>query len=162
MARVDALSITPSLLDRLLDDTPSVSQEPAGNRFQNISQLKGSVARDLEAMLNTRQETLEELPPEFTELNQALLAYGLPDFTSLNLRDRRDRNRILRVLERAISAFEPRLKNVRVVLENPRENDRALRFRVEAVLQVKPAAEPVSFDAVLRLNTQEYVVQGRA
>jgi type VI secretion system protein ImpF len=138
MARAEELSITPSLLDRLLDDTPNVSQEPAGNRFQNVSQLRGSVARDLEALLNTRQEILEELPTEFTELNQALLAYGL---------------------ERAISTFEPRLKNVRVVIENPR--DRTLRFRVEAVLQVKPASEPVSFDAVLRLNTQEYVVQGR-
>jgi type VI secretion system protein ImpF len=160
MARAEELSITPSLLDRLLDDTPSVPQEPAGNRFHNVSQLKGSVARDLEALLNTRQEILEELPSEFIELHQALLTYGLPDFTSLNLLSQNDRNRIRRALERAISAFEPRLKNVRVVIENPR--DRVLRFRVEAVLQVKPASEPVSFDAVLRLNTQEYVVQGRA
>lgn len=160
MARADELSITPSLVDRLLDDVPGTSQEPPGNRFHNISQLKGAVARDLEALLNTRQEILEELPPEFKELHHALPVYGLPDFTSMNLLSQNDRNRIRRALERAISAFEPRLKNVRVVIENPR--DRTLRFRVEAVLQVKPASEPVSFDAVLRLNTQEYVVQGRA
>ena len=39
-------------------------------------------------------------------------------------------------------------------------NDRALRFRIEALLRVEPAPEPVTFDAVLQLNTQKYVVQG--
>jgi len=127
-----------------------------------VSQLKRSVARDLEALLNTRQEILAELPPEFAELNRALVTYGLPDFTSLNLLHQRDRNRIRWALEQAIALFEPRLKQTRVVLEDQRQNDRALRFRVEAVLHVEPASEPVTFDAVLRLNTQEYVVQGQS
>ena len=48
--------------------TPEVSREPLPNRFQNLSQFKKAVARDLEALLNTRQEMLEELPPEFTEV----------------------------------------------------------------------------------------------
>jgi type VI secretion system protein ImpF len=50
---------------------------------------------------------------------------------------------------------------VRVILEPPREKDRTLRFRIEALLRIEPAVEPVTFDAVLRLNTQEYVVQGK-
>ena len=56
----------PSILDRLLDDEPQELWEPLPNRFQNLSQLKKAVARDLEALLNTRQEILEELPSEFT------------------------------------------------------------------------------------------------
>jgi predicted component of type VI protein secretion system len=36
-----------------------------------------------------------------------------------------------------------------------------LRFRVEAVLPLRPAPEPVVFDAVLQLNTQEYEVRGQ-
>ncbi|HXG17833.1 MAG TPA: type VI secretion system baseplate subunit TssE [Methylomirabilota bacterium] len=162
MARADEISIVPSILDRLLDDEPDAPYEPLPRRFQNVSQLKRSVARDLEALLNTRQEILAALPPEFTELNRALVTYGLPDFTSLNLLHQRDRNRIRWALEQAIALFEPRLKQTRVVLEDQRQNDRALRFRVEAVLHVEPASEPVTFDAVLRLNTQEYVVQGQS
>ena len=77
--------IVPSILDRLLDDEPEVSREPLPNRFQNLSQLKKAVARDLEALLNTRQEILEELPPEFTEVSRSLITYGLPDFSSLSL-----------------------------------------------------------------------------
>lgn len=160
MAKAEEIVIVPSLLDRLLDEEPGVSQEPAPRRYQNVAQLKKAVARDLEDLLNTRREALVNLPDEFTELNQALLMYGLPDFTSLNLLSHHDRNRIRRVLENAIATFEPRLRHVKVVLEEPRPNDRALRFRVEALLHVEPASEPVRFDAVLRLNTQEYVVQG--
>jgi type VI secretion system protein ImpF len=72
-----------------------------------------------------------------------------------------DRNRIRRALEQAIATFEPRLDRVSVTLELPREHDRALRFHIEAMLRVEPAPEPVSFDAVLQLTTQKYVVQGQ-
>lgn len=159
MARTDEIAVVPSLLDRLIDDKPDISVEPVARRLQNVQELKASVARDLEELLNTRRETLTELPVEFTELSQALVQYGLPDFTSFNLLSHHDRTRVRRVLEYAIATFEPRLRQARVVLEEPRHNDRALRFRVEAILHVEPASEPVRFDAVLRLNTQEYVVQ---
>ena len=162
MARTDELVVVPSLLDRLLDDEPNVTQEPASQHVQNISQLKRSVARDLEELLNTRREALHDLSVDFTEVNRSLVMYGLPDFTSLNLLGVTDRNRIRRTLEQAIAVFEPRLRHVRVILEEPRQNDRAMRFRVEALLHVEPASEPVRFDAVLRLNTQEYVVQGNS
>jgi len=155
------LRIVPSILDRLLDDEPEVLRESLPNRFQNVFQLKKAVARDLEALLNTRQELLEEVPSEFTEVGRSLVTYGLPDFSSFSLLNINDRNRIRRALEQAIATFEPRFERVRVNLEPPREQDRTLRFRIEALLRIEPASEPVTFDAVLRLNTQEYMVQGQ-
>ncbi|MBI4523610.1 MAG: type VI secretion system baseplate subunit TssE [Deltaproteobacteria bacterium] len=153
-------NILPSLLDRLLDDEPGLSKEPADRRFQNLRELESAVARDVEALLNTRQESLEELP-EFTEISRSLINYGLPDFTSFSLLNQDDRSRIRRAVEQAIAAFEPRLERVRVSLETPRENDRGLRFRIEALLKVDPAPEPVSFDALLQLHNQQYVVKGQ-
>jgi type VI secretion system protein ImpF len=154
-------SIVPSILDRLMDDEPEVSREPLPNRFQNLSQLKKAVARDLEALLNTRQEILEEVSPEFIEVSRSLVTYGLPDFSSSSVLNTNDRNRIRRALEQAVATFEPRFERVRVHLEAPRDQDRTIRFRIEALLRVEPAPEPVTFDAVLRLNTQQYVVQGQ-
>jgi len=154
-------NLLPSVLDRLLDDCPDVAAEPVASRAQNLRALKKSVARDLEALLNTRQEALEPLPEEFTELGRSILTYGLPDFTSFNLAATDDRMRVRRCLEDAITNFEPRLRRVRVSIEPPREHDRALRFRVDALLRTDPSPEPVMFDMVLQLNTQEYVVQGR-
>jgi type VI secretion system protein ImpF len=161
MSRVDnELSILPSVLDRLLDDEPGTSREPIPNRFQNLRELKKAVTRDLEDLLNTRQELLEELPSEFAEVSRSLVSYGLPDFTSFSLLSKHDRNRIRRALEQAIANFEPRLARVNVTLEPPREHDRAVRFHIEALLRLEPAPELVTFDAVLQLTTQRYVVQG--
>lgn len=162
MQRVDQrTSLQPSILDRLLDDAPDVSREPLPDRFQNLRQLKRAVTRDLEALLNTRQEVWEELPSEFTELHRSLLVYGLPDFTPLSLLNPHDSNRIRRAVEQAIALFEPRLNRVRVTLQAPREHEPALRFHIEAFLRVEPAPEPVNFDAVLQLHTKEYVVRGQ-
>jgi type VI secretion system protein ImpF len=153
------INLVPSVLDRLVDDQPGVGREPVTDRFQDLAGLKRAVARDLEALLNTRQETLEELPPEFEEVNHSILTYGLPDFTSMSLRSDRDRNHMRRAVEQAITLFEPRLTRVRVTAEPPREHDQALRFRIEALLRVEPAPEPVTFDARLQIDIQAYVVR---
>jgi type VI secretion system protein ImpF len=153
------IRLLPSILDRLIDEQPSESREPAAYRQQTVRDLERAVARDLEAMLNTRQEVSEDLPSEYQELQRSLLAYGLPDFTSCSLSIEEDRKRVLRSVERTIAKFEPRLQRVRVQLETPRNHDRGLRFRIDALLRVDPSPEPVTFDAVLQLSTQQYVVQ---
>jgi len=151
-----------SILDRLVDENPTASRDLPGNRLQSMRDLERAVARDLEAMLNTRRETLEDLPPEYHELNQSLLVYGLPDFTIMTMLEQQDRNRIRRAVEQTIATFEPRLERVRVSLEFAGEQERGVRFRIDALLKVEPASEPVTFDAVLQLNTQEYQVRGQS
>jgi type VI secretion system protein ImpF len=162
MARGDRdPSIVPSLLDRLLDDQPDQAREVLPYRVDDLRGLKRSVARDLEAMLNTRQEALEELPADLPEVRRSLLMYGLPDFTAYSLLGTRDRTRIRRAFEDIVATFEPRLERVRVTLEDSQPNERILRFRVDGWLRVEPAPEPVTFDTLLQLNTRDYVVQGR-
>jgi type VI secretion system protein ImpF len=161
MPRVENIvGLHPSVLDRLLDNEPEAEREPPANGFQNLRQLKHAVRRDLEALLNTRQDIFAELPAEFTEVRRSLLTYGLPDFTACTLLSASDRTRIRRALEQAIAVFEPRLDRVRVVLESPRQHERTLRFRIEALLRAEPSPEHVTFDAMLQLSTQEYTIQG--
>jgi type VI secretion system protein ImpF len=71
----------------------------------------------------------------------------------------RDRDRIRKVLEQAIGLHEPRLTRVKVQLEGQRAYERALRFRVEALMNLGADREKVQFDAVLQLNTQSYQVR---
>jgi type VI secretion system protein ImpF len=159
MPRADnGFDLLPSVLDRLLDDEPGVSHEPPSARFFNLRQLIQAVARDLEALLNTRQEAWEELSPECAEVSHSLRRYGLPDFTALTLTNTENCQRIRRTLEQAITLFEPRLGRVRVTMDTP-QHEQALHFRVEALLRTEPAPIPVAFDATL-LKTQEYTVQG--
>ncbi len=57
-----------------------------------------------------------------------------------------------------LAAHEPRLRQVRVELELHRKTVNALYFSINAVLVVRPAQEPVSFDALLTPTSLQYSV----
>ncbi|MGH9901235.1 MAG: type VI secretion system baseplate subunit TssE, partial [Pyrinomonadaceae bacterium] len=85
MARIDhEVRITLSVLDRLIDYEPEISREAPSSRSKSLHQLKQSLRRDLELLLNTRHT--RELPPGLKELNNSLAAYGLPDYSSANVK----------------------------------------------------------------------------
>ncbi len=109
MARSDAdIAVTPSILDRLIDLDPRSPADPPASRTQSVRQLKASLRRDLEWLLNTRRNP-DEVPETYEELFRSLYNYGLPDVTALSLNSPRDRQRLLRTIEVAIAIFEPRL-----------------------------------------------------
>ncbi len=144
----------PTLFDKLFDDSPMT---PVRWRL-SVDQLKDSVARDLEALLNTRSIFDEALAEVFPETSASLFSYGLGDFASLSLSSVHDRAHICRALERAIAHHEPRLQNVQVMLELDRRSVSALYFSIKALLVVRPAQEPVSFDALLHPTRLQYSV----
>lgn len=154
------LSITQPLLDRLIDNEPSVVVDAPVTRAQSVKMLKAAVRRDLEWLLNTRR-TPDPAPESMVELSQSLFNYGLPDFSTFSVNSPRDRDRLLLELERTVALFEPRLKGVRVsLIEAPAGYARLLRFQIEALLEMDPVAERISFDTVLQLNSGEYQIRG--
>jgi type VI secretion system protein ImpF len=160
MSRNDnEIRITPSVLDRLVDYEPQMSREAVSSRAKSLRQMKASIKRDLEWLLNTRR-TADDISPDLKEVSNSLAAYGLPDFTTANIKSPADQNRLRRALETAISAFEPRLEDVTVTIDPMRDLDRVMRFRIDARLRVEPAPEPVTFDTFLQLGSGQYSVQG--
>ncbi|MFC5742982.1 type VI secretion system baseplate subunit TssE [Dyella tabacisoli] len=139
-----------SLIDRL-----TLSQEHASARG-SLHSLRVEISRDLEDLLNTRSEGARLIPEAFKECRKSSLTYGIPDFSSFSLLSPRDRDRIRRALEQAIALHEPRLTRVRVQLESQGTYERALRFRIDALINLGPEREKVQFDAVLQLSTQSY------
>lgn len=144
----------PSLFDKLFDDLPV----GAARWRLSLEQLKDSVARDLEALLNTRVIIAEEHDKSFPLAVRSVAGFGLSDFAGLSLANVYDRRRICASIESAIAAHEPRLREVRVDLELHRKTVNALYFSINAVLYVKPTQEPVSFDALLQPTSLQYSV----
>ena len=143
----------------MLDDAPDLSHIEAISLFE-LSQFKQALARDLEALLNTRLMSQEELFEAFPLARDSLLSYGIPDLSGISLLNPDDRETLREQLRRSIELHEPRLSRVRVNLDAPRELERPLRFRVDAVLKVHPHRPPVTFDATLQLSSNVYKVQG--
>jgi type VI secretion system protein ImpF len=153
-------TVTQSVLERLIDREPDTASEPPPTRSQSVRQLKSSLRRDLEWLLNTRR-TPEAAGHEFRELEQSLYNYGVPDLTAINRESASDRNRLARTIEQTVSAFEPRLKRIKVrQLEAAAGAQHVLRFEIEGLLDIDPAPELISFDTVLQLSSGEYQVKG--
>lgn len=143
------------LIYRLVSDALS---EDSGRQV-SLADMRNEVSRDLENLLNTRSEGARLIPDTFKECRASSLTYGILDFSAYSLLSPNDRDRIRRSLEQAISLHESRLTRVRIVLEQQRDLDRALRFRIDAILDLGDDNEKVQFDAVLQLNTQTYLVR---
>ncbi|MGB3610443.1 MAG: type VI secretion system baseplate subunit TssE [Cellvibrio sp.] len=141
--------LRPSILDRLLDDEPHIQVEADKNRHQHLRELRNSVKRDLENLLNTRYRMVEP-PEEFAQLELSLLNYGLPDLATVNIADIEKKRNFTRHLEKILRDYEPRFKTVKVNhIDNKDNTDRTLRFRIDATLYADPAPEIVVFDSVL-------------
>src|SRR5450432_4593149 len=104
-------TVEQSLLERLIDLEPRNATEQPATRAQSVRQLKASLRRDLEWLLNTRR-TPEAVGNEFQELEGSLFNYGLPDLTTLNWECTRDRSDLARMIEALLAIFEPRLTRV--------------------------------------------------
>jgi type VI secretion system protein ImpF len=148
MARDTQPGLTPSLLDRFID--PAFQRgEPL--RGFSIAEMADVVRRDLEDLLNTRQSG-HRVPEACVEVRRSLIAFGLPDLTTLNAVTVEQREDIGRTLAQIVERFEPRLKDVQaklVEVEGDKKR-RSIRYRIDARLSVDPAPE-VAFETILEL-----------
>jgi len=159
MRRTDnEIKVTPSLLDRLIDYEPKESRESPKSRSANLRELKLSVRRDLEFLLNSRSFP-DEIPESLEELNKSVALYGLPDFTRSNVKNPSEQIKLTEQLESVIRIFEPRLMDLQITLDPVNDIERSLRFRILAQLKVDPVPEPIAFDTILQMGSGEFEVK---
>lgn len=157
--------LLPSVLDRLIDEDPGNRAEAERSRSQLLRELKASVRRDLENLLNTRICLFpipEPMPDHWEHLRRSLVNYGLPDFGGLAMGAREQRDHLRKRVEAAIRVFETRFKEVRVELTDDRDDprDRTIRFRIDGLLHAEPTPEPVVFDSQLLPTSGDFRVVG--
>lgn len=160
MARIDKTKkLRSSVLDRLLDDDPTVSVENDPGQHQYIRQLRDSLRRDLENLLNARRY-IASVPENLNHAEKSLLNYGLPDLATVNIVDAKKRAEFADKLQKTLMEFEPRFKTVKVSYIEPVDpNDRTLHFRIDGVMYADPQPEVVVFDSVLESVTRTVSVK---
>jgi type VI secretion system protein ImpF len=152
------ISITPSVLDRLIDLDPRSPTEAPRSGLSSIAELKQAVRRDLEWLLNSRRQ-LAEIDERLEEVPRSVALYGLPDFTGLGAKNVNDHDHMVKTIEGVIEIFEPRFRDVEVTLEPVSNVDRQLTFRITANLDIEPTPEPVVFDTQLQFGSGEITVK---
>lgn len=145
-----------TLFDRLF------AEQENGLSGMSIQQLRESVARDLEDLLNSRIAKFDRNMDEFPLVKKSILQFGIIDFIGLSTANPLDRDKICQSIEQSITAHEPRLKQIKVDMLFDGHNMGALCLSIQAYLNIHPLYEPVIFDALLKPTTQQYVISPRA
>jgi type VI secretion system protein ImpF len=151
-------NVQQGLLDRLIDLEPDNRFEAPMTRAESVRQLRLSVKRDLEWLLNSTRMPIE-VPESCGGIENSVIFYGLPDIASVAV-DSSSQLGLQRSLEKAIEMFEPRLARARVTSHGPfRATNQSITFHVEATLLMDPIPERFSFDTVLEISKGAYTVK---
>ncbi len=164
MARIETgQQLLPSLVDRLIDDDPGRPDPSSKSRGQTLRELRESVRRNLEDLLNTRRRCMP-LPAGLDDLQISLVNYGIPDFTGVDLGSSGRREEFRAAVETAIRNFEPRFVTVSVTLRDDTadQSDRMIHFRIDAFMYADPAPELVTFNSALDAASRVVAVTSEA
>ena len=168
----DNQKIRPSILDRLVFEADShgmnslAGASSAASHFDteravqaSLRKLKESVRRDLENLLNTRVP-VQSIAERYESAQFTVLDYGMHDLASVNFSDIDQQAIFVRNMETIIRRYEPRFKQLNVVVANQSASrDRLFRFRIEGTLYADPAPEFVSFDSSLEPDSKTIAVK---
>jgi type VI secretion system protein ImpF len=115
--------------------------------------MRECVLRDLRWLLNARIGSLpsyhREVDDQTDPLHETVLRLGLPDITTLDLKNTRQSEYLRRRIVDTITLFEPRLDFVTVSIEQEGDGRGRTRFHVDARLHVDPEPLKLSFDATV-------------
>ncbi|WP_182084184.1 type VI secretion system baseplate subunit TssE [Aureimonas sp. ME7] len=148
-----------SLLDRLCDADPDQGHDAPQTIGQQMSDLRESLRRDLERLLNTRRPPASP-PAELDDLKDSLVAFGTDGFFVTGLVTDHQRAEFAAAMERRIRLFEPRLSDLSVSTLPPRHpSERSLRLRIEAVYRAQEGMPPIAFETAVDPSTQRFRVE---
>jgi type VI secretion system protein ImpF len=141
--------LIPSVLDRLIDPD---SEGTSWQQGYSPRQMMEAVRRDLEDLFNTHQSSVS-VPEGYREVLNSVVAFGLPDLAFLYHMSKNRGQDLPRVIAEIVTRFEPRLRDVRVIMIDPLHKvEHRARFQIEAGLNVDPSPE-VAFETILELTT---------
>jgi type VI secretion system lysozyme-like protein len=143
------------LFERLVDEDPHTPGEAQPFRIYGVAALRESVGRELSRLLNTR---CPRLGGPVDEADRTILDYGVPTFSHMATGSDNDMHQLGRILEQAIKAYEPRLRNVHVTIDSSKTSKTTASGSIEAMLVVGNVNEPVSFPLVLSPKRSEIIL----
>ena len=148
--------LLPTLFDRLRDDAPHRNTEAPQEYTVTRAQMRKIIQRDLTYLLNTTNREDEIDRARYPQAASSTLNYGVPALAGSYLSGRKWDD-IIRIVQRAIEDFEPRLMPgdlvVRLLDRKPTENEyNVLRFEIRGRVHMNPY--PMAFTAQSSLDLE--------
>lgn len=139
--------IEASLLDKLIDLEPNISNAEEKRTGITVRVLRRAMKRDLENLLNAKVRWMN-WPRYYQELDNSLFNYGLPDFSGVPVGTTDGKLALCAKVKQTILRFEPRIIEVNVEpVEVNDDVDRCLKLRIEALMHADPHPELISLES---------------
>ena len=116
-------------------------------RVQDLSLLLASIQKEIGNLLNTR---LPDAGWEPVSLPQTILDYGLPSFSHLSSGSSSDIQQLCQVIAAKIAAFEPRLQDPVLELQNDPSDVAGMIGTLRGSVRMDNLSQPVCFPVSLR------------
>lgn len=158
MVRTNIPLFTSSIWDRMIAPPPAASAQ-SDTTHLTLDQLKHSIARDLEALLNTRIAIPDGMLAGHPYCVNSIINFGLADFAQRCLTDSVDRKEICDRLQATIARHEPRLSNVRTQLVTEAGAINRLSFVISGQLRDIAAGDRMWFDLMLEPSSLHYSIR---
>lgn len=151
--------LQPCLIDRLSDQDPSKSNESRDARVMSARQYKAAVLRDLSNLLNSKSRPLHDVVYDYSEASRSVLNYGLRDLCGLSLSDLQTQE-IVKELEKAILAFEPRILkqslSVRFASTDLGAGTKSICFEIEGEIWAQPLPDHLYIKTEVDIESGHY------
>lgn len=142
--------LQPSLLDRLIDDDPTRTQEAREARVLTKPALRAAVLRDLAWLFNAANQATVLAAGRYPQVESSVLNYGLPSLSG-GYASSIDIGHLEASIRHAILTFEPRI--VPQSLQVRAEFNRSvleMHNQIGLVIQGLLWAQPVPLEILLR------------
>lgn len=152
--------LQPALLDRLRDEEPDKVQEAREQRVLSMRQLRESVLRDLQWLLNTGNLSATGELDGYPLIGRSVLNFGIPDLSGTTVTAMR--HKLEPMIRQAILDFEPRIlkETLRVrALEADQMNRNAISFEIQGELWGQPLPTLLFLRSEIDFETGDVTVQ---
>jgi len=133
--------LQPSLLDRLMDNEPDITQESRSQRVLSMKQLREGVIRDLAWLLNTGNLQEVQDIDNYDEVLSSVVNYGTRSLTGLTLSNLKT-GEVEATIRQSILKYEPRINSdtvkVKVNADKNAMGINAVQFEIEGELWAHP------------------------
>jgi type VI secretion system protein ImpF len=139
------------LFDRLCDfDLQNSVESPSFNAL-DFEQLKESILNELVLILNTRHSAKRRAEKDQSGISDYILPqfFGLSDFSWFDINSELGQSQMAQEIEETIAHFEPRLKNVHVVITEIDKRTLALHAVISGDVILNQQKERVSLPITL-------------
>lgn len=144
-----------TIIDRLTDFDPKSKTEITPFRTFGREEMRESIRMNIEWILYTRSSLSSELFDE----DLSVIDYGVPDFGSYFTINEADQKSLVDKLEKIISVFESRIKNVKIKMrqKDGDKPEKVFNIVIDAEMIINNVREPISFVTVMNSEKNEGV-----